>query len=165
MTFSGDEIAELEARMRPGALSRAGFLGPSENLRAVMAADALAMKQAGQTFEAVAAALEVLIGAAAASPGHEVTVGGRYQIRVQQYLGFQICPWSPDPNHAQCSMGEAKGLLYSSLDWRLENLRTGEAMEGPGLIVHLMYDHHFCEGRGSPNRVDPIVLARVLELT
>ncbi len=164
MTFSSDDIAELEARMRPGALSRAGFLGPSESLRAVMAADDLVMKQAGQTFEAVATALEVLISAAAASPRHGVTVDGKHHIRVQQYLGFQICPWSPDPNHAQCSMGEAKGLIHSSLDWRLENLRTGKAVEGPGLIVHLMYDHHFCEGRESPNRVDPIILARVLEL-
>jgi hypothetical protein len=164
MTFSGDDIAELEARMRPGALSRAGFLGPSENLRAVMAADDLAMKQAGQTFEAVAAALEVLIGAAMASPGHEVTVGGKHHIRVQQYLGFQICPWSPDPNHAQCGLGEARGLPYSSLNWHLENLRTGKAMEGPGLIVHLMYDHHFCEGPESPSRVDPIALAGVLDL-
>lgn len=164
MTSFSDNTADLAARMRPGALSRAGFLGPGEDLRAVMAADDLAMKQAGQTFEAVATALEVLISAAVASPRHEVTVDGIHHIRVQQYLGFQICPWSPDPNHAQCSMGEAKGLIHSSLDWHLENLRTGGALEGPGLIVHLMYDHHFCEGKGSPNRVDPIALARVLEL-
>jgi hypothetical protein len=164
MTFSGVDTTELEARMRPGALSRTGFLGPSENLRTVMTADDLAMKQAGQTFETVAAALETLISTAIASPSHEANVGGRHHIRVRQYLGFQICPWSPDPNHAQCTMGEARGLLYSSLDWHLENLRTGHELKGPGLIVHLMYDHHFCEGRESPNRVDPVALIQVLEL-
>jgi hypothetical protein len=164
MTFSGIDIAELEARMRPGGFSRAGFLGPSESLLEVLTADDLSMRQAGQTFEAVAAALEVLISAAAASPSREASVGGRHHIRIKQYLGFQICPWSPDPHHAQCAMGEARGLTYSSLDWHLQNLRTGREIDGPGLIVHLMYDHHFCEGRESPNRVDPIALIQLLEL-
>jgi len=164
MTFSGIGIAELEARMRPGAFSRAGFLGPSEKLLEVLAADDLAMKQSGQTFEAVAAALELLISAAAASPSRETDVGGRHHVRVTQYLGFQICPWSLDPHHAQCAMGEARGLTYSSLDWHLQNLRTGREMDGPGLIVHLMFDHHFCEGQESPNRVDPIALIQLLEL-
>jgi hypothetical protein len=73
-----------------------------------MAADDLAMKRAGLTFEAVAAALELMILAATASSTREATVDGRCWNRIQQYQGFQICPWSPDPHHAQCSMGEAR---------------------------------------------------------
>jgi hypothetical protein len=164
MTFSSRGIDELEARMRPGGLSVAGFLGQRESLEAVMAADEAAMIRADLSFEAVAAAIEVLIAAAVASPTREATIDGRYHVRIQQYLGFQICPWSPDPRHAQCSVGDERRTLYSSLDWRLENLRTGQVVEGPGLIVHLMYDHHFCEGRQSPYRVDPITLAEALEL-
>lgn len=164
MTFSSRGIDEIEARMRPGGLSVAGFLGPQESLRAVIAADEAVMTRAELRFEAVAAAIEVLIAAAAASPTREATIDGRHHIRIQQYLGFQICPWSPDPRHAQCDVGDARRTLYSSLDWRLENLRTGQVVEGPGLIVHLMHDHHFCEGRRSPYRVDPIALAEALEL-
>jgi hypothetical protein len=157
-------LAELEARMRPGGLSGTGFLGPAESLPAVLAADEQVMTRAGLTFEAVAGALETLVAAASAAPAREATVGGTHHVRIQPYLGFQICPWSPDPDHAQCDAGEARGLIYSSVDWRLENLRTGQVIEGPGLIIHLMHDHHFCEGRQSPYRVDPVDLARVLDV-
>jgi hypothetical protein len=61
-------------------------------------------------------------------------------------------------------MNTATALFYSSLDWQLENLGTGQRLEGPGLIVHLMHDHHFCEGPQSPYRVDPVALAGLLGL-
>ena len=161
MASSTPDIDQLEARMRPGALSVAGFLGPSESLRAVMAADDLAMQRTGVTFEALAVAIEALIAAASASPTHEALVNGTHHVRIQQYLGFQICPWSPDPQHVQC-MG--RGLHFSSLQWRVESLPRGQVLQGPGLIVHLMHDHHFCEGRESPYRVDPVALAELLGL-
>ncbi len=161
MTSSTPDLERIEARMRPGALSVAGFLGPNESLRAVLADDELAMQRTGITFETLAAAIEALIAAANASPTHEAVVNGVHKVRIQQYLGFQICPWSPDPDHMQCT---GRGLPFSSVDWRIENLRTGQAMQGPGLIVHLLHDHHFCEGRESPYRVDPVALAQLLGL-
>jgi hypothetical protein len=154
------DIGQIEARMRPGALSVRGFLGPNESLRTVMEADFRALENARITFEALAVSLEALIAAASDSSTKEAVVG-THHVRVQQYLGFQICPWSPDPQHMQC-MG--RGVHFSSLDWRVENLRTCQVLEGPGLIVHLMHDHHFCEGRESPYRVDPLALAGLLGL-
>jgi hypothetical protein len=53
-------------------------------------------------------------------------------------------------------------VRHASIDWRLTNLETGEELTGPGLVVHLIRDHEFFEGRMSPNRVDPLKLARVL---
>lgn len=156
--------AELEARMRPGALSRAGFLGPSENLQGVLDADRLALDRAGLTFEALAGALATLIVAAQASTDHEATVGETHCVQITQYLGFQICPWSPDPRQRQCALPNPVGLEYASLDWRVENSRTGQAQQGPGLMIHLMHDHHFCEGHQTPYRVDPLTLARILDL-
>ena len=155
------DIERIEARMRPGALSVRGFLGPNESLRTVMAADSQAMQRSGVTFESLAASIEVLIAAASGSSTHEATVNGTHHVRIQQYLGFQICPWSPDPQHMQCT---GRGVHLSSLDWRVENLRTGQVLRGPGLIVHLMHDHHFCEGPESPYRVDPVALAELLGL-
>ena len=156
-----DDIDRLQARMRPGALSVRGFLGPNESLNAVLAADDQAMQQAGVTFESLAMAIEALIAAAGGSRTGEATVGGTHHVRIQRYLGVQICPWSPDPQHTQCT---GRGAHFSSIDWRVEHLQSGEAMEGPGLIVHLMHDHHFCEGLESPYRVDPVALAGLLGL-
>lgn len=44
------------------------------------------------------------------------------------------------------------------------NRGTGDYLAGPGLIVHLIRDHHFFEGPGSPYRVDPVKAAQVLGL-
>lgn len=147
--------------MRPGAVSRAGFLGPHESLPAVMAADEAAMRQIGVTPEALAVKLEGLIASANAPPSRETTVSDLYRVRLRQFLGPQICPWSSNVRYPQCV---GRGSLYASLDWTIESLRTGRAMTGPGLIVHLMHDHHFCEGPGSPYRVDPVELAQLLDL-
>lgn len=147
--------------MRPGALSLGGFLGPNESLRAVMAADEHAIQQTGVTFESLAAGIETLIAAARGSGTREATVNGTHHVRIQQYMGVQICPWSPDPQQMQCT---GRGVLLSNIDWRVENLATGQVLQGPGLIVHLMHDHHFCEGPESPYRVDPVALAGLLGL-
>jgi hypothetical protein len=47
----------------------------------------------------------------------------------------------------------------------LLNRDTAQSISAPGLIVHLIGEHHFLEGKGSPYRVDPLRLARVLGLT
>jgi hypothetical protein len=153
--------AELEARMRPGAFSKTGFLGPHERLRDVIAADAEVLRKLGLTYTEIAARLDALIAAAEASPDHSACLGG-LQCRVQLYQGFQICPWAPDPHRAQCSAGQ--GVRHGSLDWWVRNLKTGAEIKGPGLVVHLIRDHHFFEGLESPNRIDPHRLANVLDL-
>ena len=87
---------------------------------------------------------------------------GALECGIQVHQGFQICPWTPPPYRTQCSAG--LGIRHGSVDWWLKNLKTSEEIKGPGLIVHLIRDHHFFEGRMSPNRVDPSQLARILEL-
>jgi hypothetical protein len=66
------------------------------------------------------------------------------------YCGYQTCPWGCDAE--------------SDLDFKVENERAGEVVKGPGLIVHLIREHHFFEGLESPYRVSPIKLVKVLEL-
>jgi hypothetical protein len=49
-------------------------------------------------------------------------------------------------------------------DWQITNRRTGQKLEGPDLIVHLIGAHNFFEGHGTSYRVDPRELAALLEL-
>jgi hypothetical protein len=53
MASSVPDIDQIETRMRPGALSLRGFLGPNESLRTVMAADSQAMQRTGVTFASI----------------------------------------------------------------------------------------------------------------
>lgn len=73
------------------------------------------------------------------------------QVFFIQYRGFQECPWG-------CSTAEG------SRDFLILNRKTGEYFTGPSLIVHLIREHHFFEGLGTPFRTDPLKAARVLEL-
>jgi len=148
--------------MRPGAFSQSGFLGPEERLDEVMLHDDRIMSKLKVTYGELARRLEELIIVGERSPGHNVRVKERFEVLVIVYKGFQICPWSPYPDRAQCLAGE--GANHASVVWKVRNLRSGQAMRGPGLIVHLIRDHHFFEGLESPERVDPELLSRLLEL-
>jgi hypothetical protein len=46
----------------------------------------------------------------------------------------------------------------------LTNLRTGDEMVWTALNVHLIREHGFYEGRGSPFRIDPAQAKRALGL-
>jgi len=153
--------AELEGRMRPGAFSRSGFLGPDERLADVTAADARTLDALNLDDARIAAALEGLIDAAERSPQHRASVGP-LQCHIEVHQGFQICPWA-DLQSGRCSAGG--GARHASADWSITNTATGDTMRGPGLIVHLIRDHHFFEGAKSPNRVDPARLAALLGLS
>jgi hypothetical protein len=83
MASSVPDIDQIETRMRPGALSLRGFLGPNESLRTVMAADSQAMQRTGVTFEALAASIEALIAAASDSSTHEAIVNGTHHVRCE----------------------------------------------------------------------------------
>jgi hypothetical protein len=151
--------AEIEARMRPGALSKTGFLGPDERLAEVIAADFQTLRTLDLDYAQIGASLDALLVAAEASPGRRASLGV-LECRVQVHQGFQICPWARDLRRGQCAAGQ--GVRHGSIDWWITNLVTGEEMRGPGLIVHLIRDHHFFEGKMVPNRVDPARLAYVL---
>lgn len=152
---------EVERRMRPGAFSSLGFLGPDEDLDTVLNEDDVAVRRLGLHHDQLANALEMLIRPAADHPGRIASVGD-YDVRTTAFTGFQICPFARDPHHQQCPVGG--GARYASLDWIIRNRRTSIALSGPGLAVHLIRGHHFYGGMTSPYRVDPSGLARILDL-
>jgi hypothetical protein len=154
------ELDEIESRMRPGAFSRVGFLGPDESLTAVIESDRAEMNRLGLTPEQIAEALERLIDAAESSASRSAKVDGRFRVEVEILTGFQICPFAADPHHSQCTAG--RGVRHASANWRIANLETGQRLQGPGLIVHLVRDHEFFLGPGSPLRVSPHALATLL---
>lgn len=154
---------EVEARMRPGAFSQRGFLGPNERLRDVLQQDAETLAALGVRYEQIADGLQGLIERALASSARRVRVGSLFSVRVEQYKGFQMCPWASAPHQRQCSVG--RGVQFASLDWEISNHQRNLRVRGPGLIVHLIRDHHFFEGVKAPYRLEPSLLTRLLELS
>lgn len=148
--------------MRPGEFSQGGFLGEHERLENVLAADARTLEEANLSPDELADSLERLLDAAEAARGRSARVDGDFDVSVEVFTGFQICPWAPSPHSGQCTAGG--GVSHASVAWRVRNRRTDKDLRGPGLIVHLIRAHRFFEGFESPYRVDPLALARVLGL-
>ena len=172
-------IVQLEANMRPGAFSEGGFLGHNESLEAVLASDAHALDELGLSSAALADALEEILQRARdqyptgegslpnlyrpwsvphfsldnlPGPQEGCMIDNKYQVFTMGYRGLQECPWGCEYER------------WSSFDFLILNRETGEYITGPGLIVHLIREHQFFEGKESPYRVDPTQLARVLQL-
>jgi hypothetical protein len=152
---------ELESRMQPGALSQDGFLGKNEKLDDVLTRDAKTVLELGVTYDELADRLEILLQAATESKSRKAKVKN-FSVESKVFTGFQICPWTKDIHHAQCT--GAGGVKFGSVDWCIKNLNTDQQMCGPGLITHLIRAHHFFEGFGSPRRVDPRELAMLLKI-
>ena len=184
---------ELEERMRPGACSQRGFLGQTESLTTVLAQDSQTLKMLGISYEQIADALENLLQCVCDQrsellksnfqeysrrdtsgfipnlynpeatphftadnlPSTEIgyLVESKLQIFIAQYRGLQECPWG-------CEYAK-----WASFDFLLLNRQSGMYVTGPGLIVHLIRDHHFFEGLESPYRVDPAKVVQVLEIS
>ena len=157
----GVPLEEVEARMRPGRFSQAGFLGPTESLRQILDDDARALVELGVSTHSLAERLRELLEVAVA-PKRTVARVRHYDIRVQRYKGLQICPFAPQPHENPCPGGG--GMRLASIDWDIQNARTRVRLSGPGLIVHLISAHTFFEGLESPYRVAPRALAELLEL-
>lgn len=87
--------------------------------------------------------------------GRGVLVGDLRVYLTGAALGFQDCPWGCD------ILGFDRGGWS---DFRLRNEITEECIGFPALIIHLVREHGFFEGEGSPYRVHPMDVIRVLEL-
>jgi hypothetical protein len=184
-------IPELERRMRPGTYSQNGFLGQTESLEAVVAQDSQILKTLGVSHDQIADALKNILqyveeqrDALLKEKNHQEYWGregripdlyhsesiphfaidnlpntdvgyfveDKFQVFILEYRGLQECPWG-------CGYGP-----WSSFDFLILNRQSGKYVTGPGLIVHLIREHHFFEGMESPYRVDPSEVIQVLDL-
>jgi hypothetical protein len=177
----------LERRMRPGQWSTEGFLGASERLDEVLAADRRTVSELGLSFEQLAQPLRLLVNAGSFAPiaafvleaGEEAQ---RFRAESDHWLNaarqaFGSVEWDGEQvlvgdrflvdvriscGFQECPWG--RRCPTGSSDWRIINVRRQLELRGPDLIPHLIETHGFFEGFQSPYRVDPAALAGLLEL-
>ncbi len=109
-------------------------------------------------------------------PAERGTAVDEHDVFLQIYLGYQNCPftrlrlpWSDDVPKMEVIRRRLNGVVHltaatdrclrcrSELSYRYGNLEflivhrdTGRFLRGSGLLVHLIRDHHFFEGRREP---------------
>lgn len=147
MTF--DQKA-AEERMRPGMLTSQGFLGADpRRLADIVEADEEEFRSLGLDFDEVADRLDHLTREGEKGLGEPLTVDGKWLVKSDESRGKIPCPFQD-------------GIFHKN-SVSVERVDTGERIIYSDLSVHLLRVHHFCQGGGSPFRLDPDVLIRLLE--
>ena len=146
--INGIKIADLESSMRPGKLSKAGFLGDKERLLEVMAADNDWIVQARLTHQEIACHLRVLAVVSRRESKPFIYHGTRLRAKIIQYDGFQESPFNDGTK--------------ASTDVALENLDNGERIWYSSLVPMMVERYGFYESKGTLYRVDPKAVVKVL---
>jgi hypothetical protein len=137
------ELREVQHRMQAGHITRDGFLGTDRRpLSQILEEDANTVNRLGLTHRQIAERMAHFTEAGKAGLGTTVLVEEHYEVRVEAVRGMLPCPWGH------------RGL-YPKINVFLENTQAGREMVWTALTVHLVGEHGFYEGRGSPFRIEP----------
>lgn len=147
---------EAFERMRPGVITAQGFLGidirPPEE---IVMEDEQEFARLGLDFEAVSNRMEALRAEGEKGLGEPVTVG-TLLVQTGDARGMLPCPWNDGLYHK------------NAISVRPAELAEAACVEGEDMLVfsdlsiHLLRVHHFCQGRGSPFRLEPELIAKLL---
>jgi hypothetical protein len=154
--INGKSIADLEKAMRPGAASKAGFLGRDEKLLEVMATDNRhVVDELGLTHQVLAKHLHAM-GAVwlwqlkNKQLEREFLYHGRkFKVNGVATLGFQDSPFGDGTK--------------SGSDVTVHNLSNGKKLEYALLVPYMVERYGFYEGKGTTYRVDPRKVVQVFD--
>jgi hypothetical protein len=126
------------------------FLGSDRRrLAEILDDDHESVNGLGLSNEQIASRLEEITHIAKKNLGERFTLEDRYEVRAEEHRGMIPCPWE----HSQ-------GLFYKSYV-ELWDKKSGETLIWSDLSIHLIREHGFFQGKGSPFRLEPRVLKRV----
>jgi len=147
------EDEKIIERMSPGVLTREGFLGDDRrSLQEILDADRAAVEAMGLTHAEIADALDVACRAAMSGLGSPVHLPGPNRVaEYHEAMGYIASPWP-------------EGRTFPKGEIVLADPAGGESVVFTPLSVHLIREHGFYQGRGSPYRLEPAKLARLLGL-
>lgn len=141
---------KLEALLKSSKFSMCGFMGDDKrNLWEVIDTDATAIEKLGKKQEEIAARMQHLTDLAASGLGDWVQVGKNLQVSADDNRGMIPCPW---PHHKRC-LKRITTARHSA---------TGRTIRWSDLNIHLIKEHGFFEGRGSPFRIEPQELVKII---
>src|SRR5262245_45029782 len=151
--IAGRTIADLEKDMRPGALSRKGFLGQDERLLDVLARDNVyVVEELGLTHQELARHLHLVGAIGVARYREDVKArrkpeakefryhGRKFKVKAACYRGYQDSPFQDDTK--------------TNCDATVWNLDNGKQLTYSLLLPHMIERYGFYEGQGTPYRVE-----------
>jgi hypothetical protein len=143
----------IRDRLEPGALSIKGFLGTDDRpIADIIAADTGEVEAAGLTVEVLGDFLEHLhVTADGAWESRIPMFDGKISVRSDETLGQIPCPFA-------CGASCHKAIII------VKDANGEDLMHFTPLDAHLIREHGFFEGKGSPYRIPPASLISLYRL-
>ncbi len=136
--------------LQPGNISREGFLGnDSRSLAEIVAADQAEVARLGLSHQQIAQRMKEFRDAGEKGLGDWVAMPPHWEVRTDAVRGQLPCPF------------EDSGL-YPKTMITVRNIRNGREIVYSDLLIHLIEQHGFYEGRGSVFRLEPQRIAETL---
>ncbi len=143
------ELKRAQENMEPGVITSSGFLGQdTRNLADIIEQDEETLQKLGIDIEEAARILRELLEEGRRGLGEPITVREKYRVQVTEARGFLACPFEDG--------------IFRKTNAEVLHLPSGAAFLFSELSLHLFEKHHFLQGIGSPFRIDPQILKKIL---
>lgn len=141
---------KFEKMLDASKFSACGFIGDdSRTVWEIIDADTAELEKLGRTKEMIADRMRSITDKAAAGLGDWVLIDDTMRARVDDTRGTIPCPW-------------AHGVRCLKRITTAERTDTGKSARWSELNIHLIHDHGFFQGKGSPFRLEPEELVKLI---
>lgn len=135
-------MRNLEDLLRSSRLVAGGFMGQDpRTVSEIIEDDGATLSRSGVTRDALGKRMWEITTAAIAGLGNIVQISDKLEAYIEEFKGSLVCPW---PHSGR----------YPKRITTLRNVETGQTIRWSDLNIHLIAEHGFFEGRGSPFRIE-----------
>jgi hypothetical protein len=146
------QMKEIQERMKPGVITRDGFLGKDKrNLIDILTEDDAEVKRLNLTHKRVAQRMQELREAGKKGLGNFISVAPHFEVRVDMVRGKLPCPFGHP------------GLIQKT-NVQVRNLKTEREITFTDMHIHMIGEHGFYEGKGSTFRLEIRDIIDTLEI-
>lgn len=146
------DARHIEEDMQAGRVSLDGYMGSdTRSLDAIINEDEIVLKDLNTTAESIGKVMRRLTRAGMEAQGEPVIFDG-FEVEVTEYMGWFPCPYKDNRK-------------FGKRITNVTNLATGEHLSWTDLGIHLIKNHGFFQGIGSPFRLDPAHLYSFLRMS
>jgi hypothetical protein len=130
--------------------SASGFMGSdTRTVWEIIDADMTTLEKLKTTKEKVAARMQEITDQGIQGLGDWIAASDTIRVRVDDTRGSIPCPW-------------AHGVRCAKRITTIERTDTGQTLHWSDLSIHLILEHGFFQGKGSPYRLEPEYLVDAL---
>jgi hypothetical protein len=141
---------KLERLLQSSKFSASGFMGTdTRDLWQIIDEDGAEVARTGKTMDDLAARMKELTDTGVKALGDWVEISKDLKVMVDDNRGMIPCPW---PHHVRCLKRITK--VHSALN--------NQEIRWSDLNIHLISEHGFFEGKGSPYRLEPSALIKTI---